>query len=244
MKTFKNPLVCFIFASSTLGCNSFGLNKTSKFIFLLQKKTICWFLLSCFPPFLSFSLFSIFMPSSRFVAIAIFSDHRHSISFMFSIYCSLQLNHQHHWKIIYTRAVHTTNFLFHVLMIFGVLFGFSGFVFCFFFIFSVSPETHIEYSTSSYTANKKSKGGTFYTLFIFRLFCRYNNHPLTRKTSRRRNKQRTRKDVCEVQCCVNFKSRFEFFRCIFYDSDQVGYCWRIFLFLSFHCWANRIKLYR
>lgn len=138
-------------------------------------------------------------------------------------------------SVVYELLVHKTNFLIPCFMIFGVLFGFSGFVFCFYF-FLVSPETRIEYSTSSYTANKKSKGNTFYTIFIF---CCFNNHPEKREIKLRARKDISRRMWSSVLCKLQ-KSLSIFFSFIFYDSDQVGYNVGEY-FYFFHSTAEQIE---
>lgn len=138
------------------------------------------------------------------------------------VYNCVQLNHQHHSlaysltgsgerTFMYTRVVHETNFLIHVFMILGVLFGFTGFVFCFIFslgFFFVSPGTHIEYSTSSYTANKKSKVKKQFIQFLYYFFLVFRNTKIkyssssfqSRETSRERTRQDISRRMSSVWC--------------------------------------------
>lgn len=83
-------------------------------------------------------------------------------------------NHQHHFLCI-QACTRQPIFLFHVSWFFGVLFGFSGFVFCFstFSIICVAWNTHWIF----HIIHSKQEVVEKHILFIFYVrFC-YNSHP-------------------------------------------------------------------
>lgn len=70
-----------------------------------------------------------------------------------------------------TRFSTWNQFSYSCFMIFGMLFGFSGFVFCFF-----RCQHTLSISTSISTANKKSRKETYFYFYSYLLQSGYNNH--------------------------------------------------------------------
>lgn len=130
-------------------------------------------------------------------------------------------------------------FLFHVSWFLGCFLVFR--VLCFAFIFStfVSPETHIEYSTSSYSKQEVERKYILYNFIQF--FCCHENHPREVSAKKSGKHVKTFHVVCEVQCCVNFKSRSHIFLVFSWLGSSGIKQWRRILFLSFHRWVNWIR---
>lgn len=191
----------------------------------------------------------IFMLSPQCVAIAIFSDHRHTNSFMFPIYleflCVLW-NHQHHRNFVYKSCMYKRPIFFYMFYDSWGAFWFFGFLCFAFILFFPCRQKHTLNILRHHTQQTRSRKEAHFVQFLYFVFCRYNNHPPTRKARQKINSEhvKTFQDVCEVQCCVNFKSRSRFSLYFLWLGSSWIYCWRTFLLLPFHRWTNRIKLYR
>lgn len=153
------------------------------------KKAICWFWKSCFSPifgprvFLSFSCHHSlgWLCSHSYFSLIIIQSHSCFSIFYESLLCLKKPPTPLKINVYKGGCIYMRNFFVSLpcSMILGVPFGFSGFVFCFlFYFFRVARNTHWIFYIVIQRQTRSRKGGTFYTIFIFRLFyCRYNNHP-------------------------------------------------------------------
>lgn len=195
-----------------------------------------------------------FVSFSCYQAIAVFSDHRHTNSFMFPIYLRFQCvlwKPPTPTKPSYTSVACTNDQIFFSMFYdsWGAFWFFGFFFFCvllLFYFFRVARNTHWIFYNIIHSKQEVERRHILYNFYIsFHFFCRYNNHPPTRKARQKINSEhvKTFQDVCEVQCCVNFKSRSHFFFVVFFMTwiKLDICCWRRNFSYSFHSTAEQIE---